>query len=211
MKLHYFMIIGSMAAACSAAMLSIQKLKESLKRSEKTTVIGTALLSGLLLGIQIPKLYFLYTDWVRFILTLALLNYASVIDWKTHKIPNMVSGLMLATAVCTDAVDCFSGRPSAGAWILSSLIAAFIVFIFFVFCRLASKGGIGFGDIKLATVLALICGFRGIIYVLVVSEISALLAAAAGLLLKKMSLRDGLPFAPFFMAGFIITVALGMI
>jgi len=211
MKLHYFMIIGSMAAACSAAMLSIQKLKGSLKRSEKTTVIGAALLSGLFLGIRIYELYFLYTDWFRFILSLALLNYASVIDWKTHKIPNMVSGLMLAAAVCADVVDCFSGRPSAGAWILSSLIAAFIVFIFFVFCRLVSKGGIGFGDIKLVTVLALICGFRGIIYVLVFSEISALFAAAAGLLLKKMSLRDGLPFAPFFMVGFIITVALGMI
>ena len=211
MKLYFFMIIGSMAAACSAAMLSIQKLKESLNRYEIIAVIGTTLFSGLLLGIRIPKLYFLYTDWFRFICAFVLLTYASVIDWKTHKIPNMVSGLMLATAICTDAVDFLSGRPSAGAWILSSLIAAIIVFIFFVFCRLVSKGGIGFGDIKLVTVLALICGFRGIIYVLVFSEISALLAAVAALLLKKMGLRDGMPFAPFFLAGFIITVVLGII
>ena len=206
-----YVLFVSMAAAFSAAMLSIQRLKGSLKRSEKILVIVVALLGGLLAGVRIPALYICYSDWFRFIFALALLKYASVIDWKTHKIPNMVSGLMLAAAFCADAVDCFSGRPSAGAWILSSLIAAFIVFIFFVFCRLVSKGGIGFGDIKLVTVLALICGFRGIIYVLVFSEISALLAATAALLLKKMSLRDGMPFAPFFLAGFIITVGLGII
>ena len=80
------------------------------------------------------------------------------------------------------------------------------VFVVFFLVRLASRGGVGYGDIKMITAAALILGIYGTFSFLLVSHVLAAVAAIALLVSKKATRKDGLPFGPFFYLGYLVTI-----
>ena len=139
---------------------------------------------------------------LRLVLLGTLLTAAAYIDALSHKIPNWIAGCTVLYFVLsgTDAV------PMA----LNSVLAAAVFFVVFFLVRLASRGGVGYGDIKMITAAALILGIYGTFSFLLVSHVLAAVAAIALLVSKKATRKDGLPFGPFFYLGYLVTILAGM-
>lgn len=116
----------------------------------------------------------------------AALIVLAVIDWKTRRLPNAivlpmypVFGLAVAAGAATGAIT-----ATAALTAFISMAAAFIILWLIAFFT----GGLGFGDVKLGGVLALICGLE------------SGYAAALGALILPMIL-GGLVALPLVFAG----------
>lgn len=146
---------------------------------------------------------------LRLVLLGTLLAAAAYIDALSHRIPNQI---VLYTAVvfvgCT-ALDFFLSGTEALPMMFNSLGAAAVFFLVFFLVRLASRGGVGYGDIKMITAAALILGVYGTFSFLLVSHVLAAAAAIVLLISKKATRKDGLPFGPFFYLGYLATILLG--
>lgn len=85
---------------------------------------------------------------------------------------------------------------------VNGLVSAGVFFLVFFLVRMASHGGVGYGDIKMITAAALIFGVYGTFSFLLTSHVAAALVAIVLLICKKASRKDGLPFGPFFYLGY---------
>ena len=90
----------------------------------------------------------------------AVLVVLAVIDWKTHRLPNSIVlpmypalAVAIGAGVATGAVTAQSALTAA-----ASMAAAFTVLWLLAFFT----GGLGFGDVKLGGLLALVCGLESV-------------------------------------------------
>ena len=65
------------------------------------------------------------------------------------------------------------------------------------------------GDIKLFSALSLLLGLYGGMCTLILAQLAALVCAVVLLLARKATLKDSIPFAPFFAVGFLLCLILG--
>jgi prepilin signal peptidase PulO-like enzyme (type II secretory pathway) len=121
-------------------------------------------------------------------------------DWKTMKIPNILTVFFFAALL---AADMHGG--AASIWYL--LCSGAVLFVLFCSVYLV-KGGMGFGDVKYAAVLGYALGFFYAVF-------ACLMAAVLGLLFfllrysrsgfsEKIRRTARIPFAPFLSAGTLI-------
>lgn len=80
----------------------------------------------------------------------------------------------------------------------------------FLLAHFISKGGIGMGDVKLFAVIGCYVGSRSIMSAAFLSVLSGAVYCIVMLLLKKIKLKEEIPFAPFIFVGTMLTMALGM-
>lgn len=79
----------------------------------------------------------------------------------------------------------------------------------FLVIVLVSRGGMGWGDVKMATLIGLITGFPLLFVALFLTIISSGLVAGILLLLKLKKRKEGIPFAPFLSLATIVTLLFG--
>ena len=139
-----------------------------------------------------------------------LLTAAAYIDALSHKIPNWIVLCTAAVFAGCTVLDFVLSGTDAVPMALNSVLAAAVFFVVFFLVRLASRGGVGYGDIKMITAAALILGIYGTFSFLLVSHVLAAVAAIALLVSKKATRKDGLPFGPFFYLGYLVTILAGM-
>lgn len=205
-------------AVCSvglnlAAVWLVQK-KTGLKPEKQTQWAAALLLAaagGFASGYMLVLRAGTYPpNLLRLVLLGTLLTAAAYIDALSHKIPNWI---VLCTAEvfagCT-VLDFVLSGTDAVPMALNSVLAAAVFFVVFFLVRLASRGGVGYGDIKMITAAALILGIYGTFSFLLVSHVLAAVAAIALLVSKKATRKDGLPFGPFFYLGYLVTILTGM-
>lgn len=134
----------------------------------------------------------------------------AIIDFKEKIIPNklLIIGLlftviviMFQTIVSPDYIISIVGNSFIGM-----LAGGGVFFIASLFVR----GGIGAGDIKMFAVLGLLLSFRGIFNLLLYSMIVSAIYSIVLLIIKKKSIKDELPLAPFALVGTIVSVLLGV-
>jgi leader peptidase (prepilin peptidase) / N-methyltransferase len=118
-------------------------------------------------------------------------------DLEHHMIPNAITypGILVGL-----------GLSAAAGQGLAALVAAAAAGAVFVFIGIASRGGMGGGDMKLA---AMIGAFLGAPAVIVALFLAVALGATAGLVLLALRLRtrkDMIPFGPAMAAGAMIAV-----
>lgn len=148
-------------------------------------------------------------DQLRLLLAMAALCAAAGADLLLRKIPNRISlGLLGGFVLCT-ALDFLLRREQAAGLLLSGILGGAGLLAALGLCRLVSRGGIGLGDIKLFSSLSLVLGLYGGMSTLVLSQLAALLCAAALLISRRATLKDSIPFAPFFALGFLFCLFLG--
>lgn len=141
---------------------------------------------------------------------------AALIDLRFKIIPNILSlSLLIAGAVlhsisliraCLDG-----GFSSAGKQLLFFYCIAAVVLIFVLLLVSRFAGGMGMGDIKL---LGVLCFTGGIFLALSTFSLALLygtLYAVFALLLRRKSMRDDVPFAPFIALGCLTAIALGLV
>ena len=80
----------------------------------------------------------------------------------------------------------------------------------FLICYVIARGGIGAGDVKLLAVIGYWVGGGAVFTVVFLTVLSAAVYSSVGLLLKKISLKQEMPFAPFVLAGTVLTMMLGV-
>ena len=129
---------------------------------------------------------------------------AACFDFREKRIPNVFPGVMAVLGVLFLLIGFLVSRTGAVAYITSSVFAAAGCAIFLVIAAFLTKQGIGAGDIKLITALALIGGVYTIIGTLFFGMTICCMYALFALLLKKKTIKEALPFGPFLLAGFVV-------
>ena len=207
-------IIAVCSAGLNLAAVWLVQKKTGLK-PEKQTQWAAALLLAAAGGFASGYMLVLRTgtyppNLLRLVLLGTLLTAAAYIDALSHKIPNWIVLCTAAVFAGCTVLDFVLSGTDAVPMALNSVLAAAVFFVVFFLVRLASRGGVGDGDIKMITAAALILGIYGTFSFLLVSHVLAAVAAIALLVSKKATRKDGLPFGPFFYLGYLVTILTGM-
>lgn len=207
-------IIAVCSAGLNLAAVWLVQKKTGLK-PEKQTQWAAALLLAAAGGIASGYMLVLRAgtyppNLLRLVLLGTLLTAAAYIDALSHKIPNWIVLCTAAVFAGCTVLDFVLSGTDAVPMALNSVLAAAVFFVVFFLVRLASRGGVGYGDIKMITAAALILGIYGTFSFLLVSHVLAAVAAIALLVSKKATRKDGLPFGPFFYLGYLVTILTGM-
>ncbi len=125
-----------------------------------------------------------------------------VIDLRERLLPDRV----VLPALAGGAALLLAAAAADGAWpaLLRAVLAAAVLFAGYLVLALASPGGLGMGDVKLAAVLGLYLGWLGWPAVLLGTLAGFVLQALAALVLlasRRIGLRAELPFGPAMLAG----------
>ncbi len=119
---------------------------------------------------------------------------ASIVDIRQRRIPNWTtySGLVVFFAL-----RFFSFGNSAGRIVLEMLAG----FLIFMLIRIFTKGKLGMGDIKFASLMAAYNGFPDWFVATGFASILGLIFAVTGLVFGNLNRNSKISFAPFLTAG----------
>ena len=133
---------------------------------------------------------------------LAVSVVLSVIDVRTHKLPNRfvlpaypMAGVLLGGAALT---------AGEAGMILASWGGALALFLFYWFLWSLYPAGMGLGDVKLAGVLGLYLGFLSWQHVLLGAAAGFVVGGVWGLVLiasRRGTAKTAIPFGPAMLAG----------
>ncbi len=93
--------------------------------------------------------------------------------------------------------------------VLSALIGGAAGLITFLMIIIASRGGIGWGDVKMAALMGLVVGFPLVFVAIFTAVVMGGLIAAVLLITKTRGRKQGIPFGPFLSLGTIVTLFWG--
>ena len=207
-------IIAVCSAGLNLAAVWLVQKKTGLKPEKQTQWAAALLLAaagGFASGYMLVLRAGTYPpNLLRLVLLGTLLTAAAYIDALSHKIPNWIVLCTAAVFAGCTVLDFVLSGTDAVPMALNSVLAAAVFFVVFFLVRLASRGGVGYGDIRMITAAALILGIYGTFSFLLVSHVLAAVAAIALLVSKKATRKDGLPFGPFFYLGYLVTILTGM-
>jgi len=117
--------------------------------------------------------------------------------------PSMVVALLLALIP----------RPWLTQWIVTGIanaaIGGAIGFAIFFLIALISRGGMGWGDVKLAGLIGLATGFPLVFLSIIMGAILGGIVAVAMVIAKKRQRRQTIPFGPFLAVAAMITLLWG--
>jgi leader peptidase (prepilin peptidase)/N-methyltransferase len=132
----------------------------------------------------------------------------SIIDFKSHRLPNQLVGWFVAVEILIMAV--ISWMASDFARLLTVLGVAAATMISYVLLYLVSRGSFGMGDVKFAFPLGLCVGWYSANQWLVAIFVSFLIAglvAVIGLVTKQITRKSRLAFGPYmFLGTFLVCV-----
>lgn len=132
----------------------------------------------------------------------------SVIDWRTHRLPDRI----VLPSYPAAALLLVSAAGAAGEWhrIVGMLAGAAVLGIGFAGLHLLSRRALGFGDVKLAGLLGLYLGFSGWPAVWWGPFFAILLGGIWSLALvvaRRATLGSSVAFGPFLIAGAALALA----
>ena len=132
----------------------------------------------------------------------------SIVDFKSHRLPNQLVGWFIATQILIVAV--ISWMASDLDRFGTALGIAGVTTIVYLLLYLVSRGSLGMGDVKFAFPLGLCVGWYSSDQWLVAIFVSFLIAgvvAVIGLVTKRMTRKSRLAFGPYmFLGTFLVCV-----
>ena len=139
---------------------------------------------------------------------LCLLTLIFIIDIEHHLIldKTVYPGMALALAFSLFNPDL--GENTAQR-LISAVSGGAAGLIIMLLPFLLSRGGMGFGDVKMAALIGLITGFPKVFIALFLSIIAGGLVATALLALRLKGRREAIPFGPFLAIGTMLVVIWG--
>lgn len=146
--------------------------------------------------------------WVLLVLVAAAAVYGAVIDVRTLRLPNALTGPLAAAGAVQVAGSAFHGGIGAAG---SVLAAAAVVFV--VYALMATAGWCGFGDAKFAGALALFVGVYVGLLAIYLIPLAVILGSAHMLVTKALSWRpvSRIPQGPAIAAAALIIMTLGLV
>ena len=132
----------------------------------------------------------------------------SIVDFKSHRLPNQLVGWFIATQILIVAV--ISWMASDLDRFGTALGIAGVTTIVYLLLYLVSRGSLGMGDVKFAFPLGLCVGWYSANQWLVAIFVPFLIAglvAVIGLVTKRMTRKSRLAFGPYmFLGTFLVCV-----
>ena len=160
-------------------------------------------------GVLFASLFWLYGSSIELAVAAffsSLFIILMVIDLEHGLILNKVVYPAMAVALLTSA---FLSQSEIVPDIKYSAIGGGIGLALFLLIVLISRGGMGWGDVKMATLIGLVTGFPLVFVALFLAVVLGGLAAVILLLLKVKKRKEGIPFAPFLSIAAIVTLLWG--
>ncbi|AZH78936.1 prepilin peptidase [Microbacterium sp. Y-01] len=136
--------------------------------------------------------------------------WLTVIDVRTHRLPNRIVLPTLAGLLALAVVDALVAGRSAS--LVRALLGMVILGGLYAGLRAISPAGMGGGDVKLAAVIGLVLGWHGWQALLVGAASAFVLGALHALLLlalRKADRSTRIAFGPWMIAGAVLGVVLG--
>ena len=140
-----------------------------------------------------------------------------VIDWGKGLIlnrlvyPSMIAALLFSIFLA-GSIDVFvlgSSIVLLPPGIAQAGIGGAIGFGLALLVVLLSRGGMGWGDVKMAALIGLVVGFPLVFFTLIMAAVLGGIAAVILLLLKKKKRRETIPFGPSLSVAAIVTLIWG--
>jgi len=117
--------------------------------------------------------------------------------------PSMVAALLLALLP----------RPWLTQWLVTGIANAAlgggIGFAIFFLIAIASRGGMGWGDVKLVALIGLATGFPLVFFSIIMGAILGAIVAVALVITKRRKSRGTIPFGPFLAVAAMVTLLWG--
>jgi prepilin signal peptidase PulO-like enzyme (type II secretory pathway) len=115
------------------------------------------------------------------------------VDLKQHRIPDLFLALAAALLLAL--------RAAQRSLRVEQLAGAAVGFALFLGLWAASRGRLGFGDVKLSGLVGFLVGAQGWVVAVFLASLGGVLAILLRRLLLRVSLQERVAFAPFLIGG----------
>ncbi len=212
-------VVGLLAAAgCGLAGLGVPTVVALLpppagevaaRPRVRVLAAAIAALAGFVVGATVGA------DWALLVLLplVPLGTALGIIDARTHLLPTALIRPAFAVTVVLVPIAAVAGRDGMGV-VIRAAVAAVIVLVCFHLLWMIHPAGMGYGDVRLATLLGFALGYLGwaelvvgIYGAFVVFALYGLVRAAARR--ERAALREAMPFGPYLLVGALAGVAVG--
>lgn len=138
---------------------------------------------------------------VNLVLLCSVLWTCTLTDLRAKLIPNsvLIYGLLLRCVML--GAEMIVLPQELPLDLLRSVIAAVALFIATILCRLAMPKAVGFGDVKLLTLMGFFLGSDQIWGCVFFAMFTSFIYSAALLITKRANLKTEIPYAPFLFLG----------
>ncbi len=167
--------------------------------------IGTGVLFGLAywrFGLSLELLIALVYSCIFIVLLVIDLEHRLILNKVVY--PSMALALLLSILF-----SLFLPQVEIVPGIIQALVGGAIGLVLFLLVVLVSRGGMGWGDVKMAALIGLVTGFPLIFVALLLAVLAGGLVAGLLLALKIKRRREAVPFAPFLSLATIVTLLWG--
>lgn len=191
--------------ALGVTLVSCRQNKHPQRWTNMVIFVVTIALSGLL-PLAAPSLWVL-PGYLVFLWAMILLT---VTDLDTKLIPNRILGPATVAGIVLLVAGHFP--DTAAGDLIEAAIGGAAYFVVMLLLALIVKGGIGFGDVKLAFLIGVFAGYLSLGHVLLTGIGSFLIGGAVAaflLITRKASRKDAVPFGPFMTTAVVITIFFG--
>lgn len=185
-------------------------IKQQLNNKRFRILALTGIVAGIILCAEFLLFSYSVPKILRYLILLEAMFIIAWIDHHERRIPNKILLVMLAVRMLILIVE-WLFVPSMGmALLISSSFGMLLGGGMFLLVHFLSRGGVGMGDVKLFAVTGWYVGTSSIMSLVFLTVMVSAGYSIIMLILKKVKLKEEIPFAPFVLAGTILTMALGM-
>lgn len=146
-------------------------------------------------------------ELVKLLWGLALMAAAAFTDARERRVPNRLLLLGLAGRGVLYAAELLAEPEGFGARLLGDLAQAGTAAAVLALPAVASRGALGFGDVKLLGVVCLYCGLRRTFWCFAFGMAAAAAVSIWLLAVKKVGRKHRLALVPYLLAGYVLTAA----
>ncbi|NLA43470.1 prepilin peptidase, partial [Candidatus Saccharibacteria bacterium] len=164
--------------------------------------------TGFVVFLQVRRDEF-WVNLLTSVIVLLILLVVAVVDWNTKKIPNFIPISLIALRLPILMLDFFYRREQFKSIIISSAMGLLIGLLILVFFSIITKGGFGMGDVKIVAATGFSIGLLPTMCSMLYGMLLCMFAAIFFVLFKKKTLKDVIPFGPFFYFGYVVLVIFG--
>ena len=154
------------------------------------------------IGREVPSYFFRLLEDMLILLAMSIF---AVTDRKARLIPNRVVLLFLGVWSVLGVGAVISGYERGLAFIGQSIIGGVVGGFVFLLCYFISRGQLGAGDVKLAFVMGLYLTGQRIVGAIAYGVLVCCVYSLIQMARKKLTMKDGVPLAPFLYLGTLIT------
>jgi prepilin signal peptidase PulO-like enzyme (type II secretory pathway) len=144
-----------------------------------------------------------------FVMSVSLVPLA-IIDFRKHIVPNRILGVLFVCRLIIYVAEVIMYQELVFPAVVSDVLGAVAIGLFFLILALISRNSIGMGDIKLIGIMGLFLGGQTCLLAIFLGLFGSLFASLFFLATKKKTRRDYIPLVPALLGGTVLSVILNL-